>query len=55
MSEMRIDRAMQLKIDAFARKRDYAADVLNKPALAWSYQIEIDKLIEQTAKPAKGE
>jgi hypothetical protein len=34
------------RIDALAKKRDHAADVLNKPMLAWSYQIEIDRLAE---------
>lgn len=36
---------LQRKIDMLAKKRDHAADVLNKPLLAWSYQDEIDRLI----------
>jgi hypothetical protein len=36
---------LQAKIDRLAKKRDHAADVLNKPMLAWSYQQEIDQLL----------
>jgi hypothetical protein len=36
----------QKKIEQLAKKRDHAADVLNKPLLAWSYQVEIDDLAE---------
>lgn len=43
---------MQQKIDSLAAKRDHAADVLNKPALALSYQMEIDKLVGHVAVPA---
>lgn len=35
---------VQRQIDLLAKKRDHAADVLGKPLLAWSYQIEINKL-----------
>jgi len=33
------------KIDRLVTKRDYAADVLGSPVLAWSYQQDIDKLV----------
>ena len=36
--------ATQAKIDRLVEKRDYAANVLKKDMLAWSYQVEIDKL-----------
>jgi len=36
---------LDAKLDSLAKKRDYAADVLNKPALALSYQMSIDQLL----------
>ena len=38
---------IQRKIDAAAKKRDHACDVLNKPLLGLTYQMEIDKLLAQ--------
>ena len=38
------DRAINAEIDSLAKKRDHAADVEGKPVLAWSYQVDIDKL-----------
>ncbi len=35
---------IESQLDKLARKRDYAADVLGKPMLALTYQMEIDKL-----------
>jgi hypothetical protein len=34
------------KLDVLAKKRDHAADTLNKPLLAWTYQDEINKLVD---------
>jgi hypothetical protein len=39
---------IERKIAALAKKRDHAADVLNKPILAWTYQQEIDALTQET-------
>lgn len=41
MSKEELDK----KLDQLAKKRDHAADVLNKPLLAWTYQREIDELL----------
>ena len=38
--------AINRDIDALAKKRDYAADVMGNPMLALSYQQDIDKLID---------
>jgi hypothetical protein len=35
------------RIDRLAEKRNYAADVMNQPLLALSYQQDIDKLVQQ--------
>lgn len=37
-------------IDIAAKKRDHAVDVLGKPLLGLTYQMEIDKLLEQLEK-----
>jgi hypothetical protein len=33
------------KLDRLAKKRDYCVDVLGKPLLGLTYQMEIDKLV----------
>lgn len=38
---------LERRIQILADKRDYSADALNKPMLALSYQLEIDKLIKE--------
>lgn len=35
------------RIDAAARKRDHAADVMGNVLLAWTYQQDIDVLVEE--------
>lgn len=47
MTQDELDR----KLDRIAKKRDYAADVMNNPILAWSYQQEIDKLLAEHTRP----
>ena len=37
--------AINADVEALTKKRDHAADKLGKPLLAWTYQMEIDKLI----------
>jgi hypothetical protein len=38
---------IETKIDALAKKRDHCCEVLNKPLLGWSYQVEINQLADQ--------
>lgn len=38
--------AINRDIDALAKKRDYAADVMGNMMLALSYQQDIDKLVD---------
>ena len=43
------DRAINAEMDRLAMKRDHAADVEGKPVVAWSYQVDIEKLAELLA------
>lgn len=38
--------AINAKIDAVAKKRDYAADTMGNVMLSWTYQQDIDRLVE---------
>jgi hypothetical protein len=43
--------AINAELDKLARKRDYAADVEFKQMVAWSYQVDINKLVLLLAEP----
>ena len=50
MTKEELDR----KLDQLAKKRDHCTDVLGKPLLGLTYQMEIDKLVaahETEGKP----
>jgi hypothetical protein len=38
------------KLDQLAKKRDYCVDILVKPLLGLTYQMEIDKLVESQSQ-----
>lgn len=42
---------VKAQLDRLAEKRDHAADVLGKPLLALTYQMEIDKILGHTIAP----
>lgn len=43
MTQEELDR----KLDQLAKKRDHCVDVLGKPLLGLTYQMEIDKLVHE--------
>lgn len=47
---MKTEEEINREIDRLAKKRDYAADVMNDPLLAIAYQQEIDKLVEELTR-----
>jgi hypothetical protein len=50
-TEMPLDQdEFEARINRLVKKRDYAADVLGKSMLAWSYQDEIDRLVTAQQK-----
>jgi hypothetical protein len=44
---------LNLRIELAAKKRDHACDVLGKPLLGMTYQMEIDRLVEQLGRVPK--
>lgn len=44
---MRTREQIEARIAQCVKQRDHAADVLGKEALAWTYQIEINDLVDE--------